>query len=1753
MEPLRDQVLQGNDAKVGISPGAETNLVQRMAASCLANPLRTLGIVLWRGGAEALQELQAERAERTAMAEEAEEYEDQLAQLQHEPAALQQSVRIFGAKLAELQRLSAKEGGHDMPAPLLCTQGEKGAHSSSFEAPASSSEYSSPSPVRFSAVGASSFEFDSLMSADSMWQVVLHLVLLSQLRPLSLQAELESALAGKRKADEENRQLQLGLLQHQKVLEQALQASSHAEELVASGQQQREMLQVRFEEECMHCRQQRAAHLQESKLQQELREEASDARQRAAEHQQRAREAELQESKLHQELQEEVEAHRMSRAALVAEHQAQLQEQQALSELSKNSTTALAMQEAEAIRGRRSKRIRRAERRCWLNTKRTCRSSRPVRLYSELLNELQEHAEEAQVKESNLERGLQEEIEAHQKSRVALTAEYQAQLQEQQALSELSKNSTTALAMQEAEASDARQRAAEHQQRAREAELQESKLERQLQEELEAHHTSRAALVAEYQEKLQEQQAMSELSKHSATALQEAEAVQQQRVCDMLQSEVAKMQQMLSTPSSPVRPDQMEAEDVLGPAMRDDPHRAASGTGLKDDRVQGAFHALSQMVNQLNQRLHFAEQELKDEMHSSISPSTEPEMEQRMAAQELEELQAERAERRAMAEEAEERLSVLLESEVTVEQLQHELAQKDQEASEIIEIGCTLAQELEELQAERAERRAMAEEAEERLSSLPEFEVTVEQLQHELTQKDQEASEIIEIGCTLAQELEELQAERAERRAMAEEAEERLSVLQESEVTAASDARQLAAEHQQRAEQAELQESKLERELRAEVEANQNSGAALVAEHQAQLQELQAMSEIAEALAMQEAEAQLGEQAGERAARGGGRNSFAWAVVIPTGVSSGNPVLLQVQASQKSRAALAAECQAQLQEQQAMSEIATALAMQEAEASESRQQAAELQKRAEEAELQESKLARELREEGEANQKSRAALVAEQQALLQEQRAPVQAIGRFDLMNQRASEARQRAAEYQQRAKEAELQESKLERELQDEVEVMSEIATVLAMQEAEATAWGKDKLLILVDMGKGFQQAGANEKSRAALVAEHQALLQEQRASEARQRAAEHQPRAEEAEFQERQLLLERELREEVEANEKSRAALVAEHQALLQEQSATSAISEHAAAALAIQEAEASEARHQAAEHQQRAKEAELQESNLARELREEVDAGHRSRAALVAEQQALLQEQRESNLARELREEASHRSRAAVVAEQQALLQEQRASEARQRAAEHQPRAQEAELQESKSERELREEVKESQNSRVALVAECQALLEKQQATSQFSMQHSTVALAIREAEAAQQQRICDMLQSEVAKMEQLSSTPSSQVRPEQVEAEDIFGHAVPGAPQRVAPGTDLKDDQMQHVLNSLSRLTRKLTQRLHLAEQELKDEMRCALKAQKEVQDQRMQQAAALADKEAEMQKRLAQLERGRMESSRKSQSLQAEAENSAVAAAVGQAEAKFEESMQQLRTEVSLEKSQHAANVSQLKQHLIQAGIEAQIREEDVARMVHFELQQSRQECDSLRRDASATMTAELVAIKEEAAAVARSHAQLLSAKNELQDELLALQQQSVVDLAATQRSERAAAALRSLVADIRHAEEGAAAREAAAIEELTATRGRFEIQTTELEAAKSDELRSEQLLHAAHEVQCMLHDECGALTAHVERAATAESVAQARAAELDEQRQVLRQECQRLRSDNVLLRRQLHGGSPALQDIKIVAAARGRP
>ncbi|CAE7831754.1 unnamed protein product, partial [Symbiodinium microadriaticum] len=829
----------------------------------------------------------------------------------------------------------------------------------------------------------------------------------------------------------------------------------------------------------------------------------------------------------------------------------------------------------------------------------------------------------------------------------------------------------------------------------------------------------------------------------------------------------------------------------------------------------------------------------------------------------------------------------------------------------------------------------------------------------------------------------------------------------------------------------------------------------------------------------------------------------------------------EVEANQKSRAALAAECQAQLQEQQAMSEIATAVATQEAEASEARQHAAEHQQRAKEAELQESKLARELREEVEAQQKSRAALAAEQQALLQEQR------------------------------------ESKLllERELREEAQERTSCTLESSIARAVWIRITADSSTSCNALGQLCMPSCEPISCRQASEARQHAAEHQQRAKEARQRAAEHQPRAEEDELQESKLLLERQLREEVEAQQKSRAALAAEHQALLQEQRAISAISEQGAAALATQEAEASEARQHAAEHQQRCKEAELQESKLARELREEAEAHQKSRVALAAEQQALLQEQRvsearqraaehqpraeedelqESKLARELREEAEahQKSRAALAAEQQALLQKQRASEARQRAAEHQPRAEDDELQES-------------QNSRAALVAECQALLEEQQAPLQaISSALELYAHSLDDVYLLAGSRALLVLHlMPVAKMEQLSSAPSSQVRSEQIEAEDV--------------------------LKALSQMTRKLAQqlgeefvgstavcfawRLHLAEQELKDEMRSALKAQWEVQDQRMQQTAALADKEAEMQRRLAQLERERMESSRKSHSLQVEAEHSVVAAAVGQAEAQFEESMQQLRTEVSLEKSQHAANVSRLKQQLIEAGIEAQIREEDVARMVHFELQHSRQECDSLRRDASATMTAELVAIKEEAAAVARSHAQLLSAKNELQDELLVLQQQSVVDLAATQRSERAAAALRSLVADIRHAEEGAAAREAAAIEELTATRGRFEIQTTELEAAKSDELRGEELLHAAHEVQCMLHNECGALTAHVERAATAESVAQARAAELDEQRQVLRQECQRLRSDNVLLRRQLHGGSPALQDIKIVAAARGRP
>ena len=113
--------------------------------------------------------------------------------------------------------------------------------------------------------------------------------------------------------------------------------------------------------------------------------------------------------------------------------------------------------------------------------------------------------------------------------------------------------------------------------------------------------------------------------------------------------------------------------------------------------------------------------------------------------------------------------------------------------------------------------------------------------------------------------------------------------------------------------------------------------------------------------------------------------------------------------------------------------------------------------------VQESKLARELREEAEetrlhgralyreglyvegqthvlceAQAHSRAALAAEQQALLQEQRAPVQAITRFagrdgtlkqqctpsceHVSRMQVSEARQRAAEHQPRAEEAELQ-----------------------------------------------------------------------------------------------------------------------------------------------------------------------------------------------------------------------------------------------------------------------------------------------------------------------------------------------------------------------------------------------------------------------------------------------------------------------------------------------------------------------------------------------------------------------------------------------------------------------------------------------------------------------------------------------------------------------------------------------------------
>ena len=61
---------------------------------------------------------------------------------------------------------------------------------------------------------------------------------------------------------------------------------------------------------------------------------------------------------------------------------------------------------------------------------------------------------------------------------------------------------------------------------------------------------------------------------------------------------------------------------------------------------------------------------------------------------------------------------------------------------------------------------------------------------------------------------------------------------------------------------------------------------------------------------------------GEGAAGGGGRTSFAWAVIhhsekVWVQVFGAGPVLSEVQASQKSSAALAAEHQALLQEQRA--------------------------------------------------------------------------------------------------------------------------------------------------------------------------------------------------------------------------------------------------------------------------------------------------------------------------------------------------------------------------------------------------------------------------------------------------------------------------------------------------------------------------------------------------------------------------------------------------------------------------------------------------------------------------------------------------------------------------------------------------------------------------------------------------------------------------------------------------------------------
>lgn len=252
----------------------------------------------------------------------------------------------------------------------------------------------------------------------------------------------------------------------------------------------------------------------------------------------------------------------------------------------------------------------------------------------------------------------------------------------------------------------------------------------------------------------------------------------------------------------------------------------------------------------------------------------------------------------------------------------------------------------------------------------------------------------------------------------------------------------------------------------------------------------------------------------------------------------------------------------------------------------------------------------------------------------------------------------------------------------------------------------------------------------------------------------------------------------------------------------------------------------------------------------------------------------------------------------------------------------------------------------------------------------------------------------------------------------------------------------------------------------------------------------------------------------------------ELESIELSAALAQQEA-FELKEAQLQMEIK-----HDVLLEEVSQWRSE-GLEAAEYSRQLARL-NTELARVQKECEGLRCLEVNQPHADLVQ-NEEATAFAEA---LQLELFDLKEEMLQLEQQSVADADAAQRSQRTIAALRTQNEKLRHRYDEARLSEseatAMAIDLALKSRGHelFEEMASQLDAENYQ----------------------AAAAMHLQRAAAAESIAHARAAELAEQKEILRQECRRLRDQNVTLVRQIHEGlaATALQDIKIVAAARVR-